>query len=107
MAATAEPPTATTDPLEGFSSSVRRVAARLGTTEVAAATVIGELLNDHPEYAERDSSPFVSRSPDLPVDEWLARVREFFDPDAVARSRSRVIDGRLTILALGRLVPDL
>src|SRR5947208_300408 len=107
---TAKSPPTPTDPLEGFSASVRRVAGRLGgTTEVTPDRIVAELLGDHSDYGADPS--FASRLPPVGeargVDVWLARVRELFDPEALARSPSKVVDGRLTILALGRLAPVL
>src|SRR5689334_19128966 len=106
MATAAPPPGTTEDPLDGFSRSVREVASRLGTDDVSARQVVIALLGEHREYAEARLSPFIT-TPGRPVGEWLARVRELFDLEAVARTPSQVVDGRLTILALGRLDPDL
>lgn len=104
----ASPPPEASGLLLDFSQSVRRVAAELAGREVTAWEIADALLTLHPEYG----GSRLRRSPSTrgrrePLERWLVLVASLFDRAAVRASSARVIDGRMTLLSLARLEPEL
>ena len=94
--------------LVDFSQSVRAVAAELAGREVTAWEIADELLTLHPEYGGTRHRGFAgNRGRREPLERWLVLVASLFDRDAVRASTARVINGRMTLLALARLEPEL
>ena len=92
------------DVLGGFSLSVRSVAADLAGQPVTAWELAGRLLSLHPDYGGSHLLPLdggegVRRT----VAEWLALVERM----GVRPADAWVIDGRMTLLGLARLEPEL
>lgn len=93
--------------LDNFSRSV----AGLGSLVDEDGTTLGQiaeaLIRTHTQYG---LAPVLARLETtgtmLTLAEWLERVEGLFDLEAVRRSPSEVVDGRLTLLALARLDPD-
>jgi hypothetical protein len=106
------PPTLafTPDALSGFSNSIRDLAGSLGSAEVTASRVADEIRQRHGDYAGRRLGS-VSLDTDVgvrrPVSEWLSQARACYDPEALARSPHKVINGRLVLAALAALDPPL
>jgi KAP family P-loop domain len=105
--AQAAPPSPDRVDLSVFSSTIRDVVSELGAeTEVTASGVADKVRIRHSDYAD---SRFGSVSLDVragkprKVSAWLAAVRNSYDLAAVAASKHRVIDGRLTLIALAML----
>ena len=104
----ASPPPEASGLLLDFSHSVREVAAKLAGREVTAWELADELLTLHPEYGGSRLRRFAStRGRREPLERWLVLVASLFDRDAVRASSARVIDGRMTLLSLARLEPEL
>lgn len=80
-----------------FSESVRRAADTVGPEPIRASQLAQALLELHPdEYgAERLDGPLDEPGADRTVDNWLERCAQIVVPE--------VVDGRLVLLALGRL----
>jgi WD domain, G-beta repeat/KAP family P-loop domain len=94
--------------LASFSSPVRKLALRFASEDVTAWQLASALLDAHPDYGGQPLQPLAAREGAArPVGEWLTLVARLFDRDAVAASRSEVIDGRLMLLGLARLDPEL
>ncbi|MCU1518726.1 MAG: hypothetical protein JWQ75_3447 [Pseudarthrobacter sp.] len=94
-------------PEELFSESVRTARDRLGATAtVTPSTIAAAIQQDHPEYADGGFGRATLRLPAGPtstVEQWLERVRQLYDPGAVARSRHKMITGELMVLGLAEL----
>ena len=104
----ASPPPEASGLLLDFSQSVRQVAAQLAGREVTAWEIADALLTLHPEYGGSRHRRFAStRGRQEPLERWLVLVASLFDRDAVRASSARVIDGRMTLLSLARLEPEL
>jgi hypothetical protein len=92
---------------EVFSRSVMRVRDRLGGRAVtSAARIAAEIQRDHPEYAQGrfgQATLRVSGGTTAAVEDWLERVRDLYDAQAVVKSRHKVIDGELAVLGLAEL----
>ena len=92
----------------GFSPSVQRVAAELAGRDVTAWELAGRLLALHPEHGRADDlGPFLQNGPRRSVEQWLALVAGVAADPAVDPSGAMPIDTRATLLALGRLEPEL
>jgi KAP family P-loop domain len=87
-----------------FSDTVRTAAQRLSGA-VTAAEVVAQILASHPEYgARRGRLVDLARLQGDRAEgfQWLRRVGDQFEPERVA-----VVDGRVVIAGLARLVPPL
>lgn len=88
-----------------FSGTVRRAVERLGGADSTAAEVVAQILASHPAYGNHLGS-----SVDLTGSEgdraegfqWLRRVGDQIVPERVS-----VVDGRVAIAGLARMVPSL
>src|SRR5689334_11302067 len=92
-----------------FSISVRQVAAELAGRDVTAWELAERLLQLHPEQGRADRvRPFLHNGPRRSVEQWLTLVAGVAADLAVDVSGGvRLIDTRATLLALGRLEPEL
>jgi hypothetical protein len=100
------PPVPPFDPFE-FSASVRQVRDALGpAASVTASQIAAHLQRSHPGYGAGQFERVVldpEAGEAAPTDDWLARVRDQYPGEAVARSRHQVIDGELTLIGLAAL----
>ena len=104
----AAPPPEASGLLADFSQSVREVAAQLAGREVTAWEIAEELLALHPEYGGSRLRRFAGAPGRRePLERWLVLVASLFDRDAVRATPAQVIDGRMTLLGLARLEPEL
>lgn len=104
----AAPPPGGSGLLLDFSQSVRTVVAGLAGREVSAWEIADELLMVHPVYGRSQLRRFSPpRGRREPIERWLMLVASLFDRDAVRASPAREIDGRMTLLSLARLEPEL
>ncbi|MDQ0000582.1 hypothetical protein J2W15_004102 [Pseudarthrobacter sulfonivorans] len=96
---------------EFFSRSVLRVRDRLGSQFVTSAgRIAAEIQRDHPKYAQGkfgQANFRVAGGGTAAVEDWLERIRDLYDAQAVAKSRHKVIDGELAVLGLAELVGQL
>ena len=91
--------------LKGFSQSVHSVVTRLDAAGTTVWQIADGLLRAHErDYGAGKVPPLAERSGESrPIAHWLELVHGLFDLQAVAVSKSQVIDGRLTLLGLARL----
>ena len=91
--------------LNGFSRSVRAVVGRLDLAATTVWQLADGLLREHEdEYGAIAVPPLVQRSGEpRPLTRWLELVQGLLNQQAVADSKSQVIDGRLVLLGLARL----
>ena len=96
-------------PPERFSRTVRGAIGHLDPAATTQWQLADFLIRAHPNYGPLARLlPLSDRAGEtLPLETWLARVERLLDLEAVARSPSEVVDGRLVLLALARLDPEL
>ena len=78
--------------------------SRVLTGDVTAPDMVWELYKVHLEYAGAKSAQLAKRADDVrkPAEQWLAEVRDLYDPAAVPE-----LHGRLVILGLALIDPPL
>src|SRR5262245_1572643 len=99
-----------------FSESVRSVPSRYGAEDLTAWQIADVLIAYH-DYGGKELLPLADRNGEFPeadhggeratMERWMLRVGGLFDQEAVARTSSKVIDTRLTLLALARIEPGI
>jgi hypothetical protein len=91
-----------------FSASVDDMARRHAGREVSAWELADDLIEHHRNYGIDDVRPlFTGRDgPRRLTEHWLSLAAGLFDAEGVRRSM-QVVDGRLLLLALARLEPEL
>ena len=96
---------------EQFSASIlqlRDSAADEG--DITASRLAQQLAAQHPEYANSRLGEIVldtTLGPTLPIQQWLSMAAAEFDLAAVRQSSHQVLDGRLVLLGLAQVDPDL
>src|SRR4051812_31624663 len=91
-----------------FSISVQRAAESVAGRDVTVWELAERLLELHPEHGDADDvEPFLQNGPRRNVEQWLRLVAGVADDLAVDVAGARLMDTRATLLALGRLEPEL
>src|SRR5262245_59820421 len=94
--------------LESFSRSVRQFIDGVAEPEATAWQIADAFMRTHPDYCRSELLPLADRpGRSQSYARWLLQIRTLFDLDAVRASPVGVIDGRMTLLALARLEPEL
>jgi WD40 repeat protein len=90
-----------------FSGSVRTMATHLPEgSPVTVWRIANDLLTEHDDYGGGELLPLERDGLKRPVVEWLTLAAGLYNRPAVARTTSRVIDGRLLLLGLARVDDD-
>lgn len=90
--------------LENFSRSIRGVSAHVEHGGTTVGLIADALIRSHPQYGVAPLLGQLDRAGQVrPLAAWLDDIAGLLDVEAVRRSRSQVIDGRLALLALARL----